>query len=116
MLRAPVLALRAGDLASVGALMARISQHAAQRWVERINPRMTLGEAEAAMMLSARAIDVAAAFGATGIRLACGARLVLSGDCVVTVKAAWRQQISATRHKCIRRKARADAMARNGRA
>ena len=96
--------------------MARISQHAAQRWVERINPRMTLGEAEAAMMLSARVIDVAAAFGATGVRLACGARLVLSGDCVVTVKAAWRQQISATQHKRNRRKARVDAMAGSGRA
>lgn len=109
MLCPEVLGLRTGDLAAVGALMARISQHAAERWVERIAPGMTLGEAEAAMMLSAHAIDVAAAFGADKVVLGSGARLCLCGDVVVTVKAAVRQRASRTAIKRWRRVARGNA-------
>ena len=66
--------------------MAFVTQHAAERYVERVNPELTVEQAKAAMMASARAIDTAAAFGASCVRLGNGARLMLQGDVVVTIK------------------------------
>lgn len=101
-----MLGVRRGHVVPVGTLMARISQHAAERYVERIAPGMTLGEAEAVMMRSAAAIDLAAAFGATGVRLPCGARLVLRGGVVVTVRGKFCTYASDTMMKRWRRQAK----------
>lgn len=106
MLRAPVLGLRAGDLAAVGALMAIITQHAAMRYVERVAPTLTIEQARAVLTRSMPAIDRAIAFGASGIRLPCGARLVLRDDMVVTVRNKMSLQVSATMFKRWRRNAR----------
>lgn len=65
--------------------MASVSQHAAIRWCERVNPRASVDDAHATIMSSATIIDIAADFGADTIILGCGARLKLKGDVVATV-------------------------------
>lgn len=62
-----------------------ITAHAATRWCERVNPRLTPVEAVTALRAYERAVDRAAAFGCECVKLGCGARLVLKGDAVVTV-------------------------------
>ena len=64
-----------------------VSQHSAQRYVERIAPHMSLAEARAEIASHARAIEIAAQFGAPVVRLGNGAKLVLQQDTVVTVVA-----------------------------
>ncbi len=66
--------------------MARITTHAVQRYIERFEPRLSQEQARDVLVASSRAIDVAAAFGATMVKLSNGARLVLVGDVVTTVK------------------------------
>ena len=66
--------------------MAIVTTHAAERYVERFARHLTLDQAVVEIMLSAAIIDAAAAFGATCIKLANGARLMLAQDRVVTVK------------------------------
>lgn len=66
--------------------MAYVTAHAAQRYVERIAPHLTADQAKQEIMRSAAAINRAAAFGASIIRLGNGARLCLEGDAVTTVK------------------------------
>ncbi|MFN3943912.1 MAG: hypothetical protein ACK4K7_03135 [Allosphingosinicella sp.] len=61
-----------------------VTAHARQRWCERIDPRATLEEAAAAMQLSSRAVEIAAAFGCRVVRTG-AAKLVLEGETVVTV-------------------------------
>lgn len=61
----------------------RVTRHAAQRYVERVNPRLTL--AEAIDVLQAPLIQRAAAFGAAYVRLGTGQRVALQGSVVVTV-------------------------------
>lgn len=65
-----------------------VSLHAAERYVERVAPGLDIHQDEDAMLASARAVDAAARFGCPTVRLGCGARLILSGDTVVTVLAA----------------------------
>lgn len=62
-----------------------VSQHAALRFVERIAPHMSLAEARAEIASHARAIEIAAQFGAPVVRLGNGAKLILKADTVVTV-------------------------------
>lgn len=62
-----------------------ISHHAAQRWIERVNPRATMPEAYAAIQSYARVIRIAIGFGARCVRLACGAKLIIAGGVVCTV-------------------------------
>ena len=66
--------------------MAIVTTHAAERYVERFAPHLTLDQAAAEIMRSAAVIDAAAAFGAHCVKLANGARLVLQHDRVATVK------------------------------
>jgi hypothetical protein len=66
--------------------MAVVTHHAAERYVERIAPGTSITSAYFAIMASAETIDIAAAFGAREVRTPRGARLVLEGDTVVTVK------------------------------
>lgn len=66
--------------------MAFVTQHAAQRYIERIDTTLDIDQARAFIMLSAKTIDFAAEFGATAVKLANGARLALQGDVVATVK------------------------------
>ncbi len=66
--------------------MAVVTHHAAERYVERFAPHLTPAEATTEIMLSASAIDIAAAFGAHCVKLANGARLMLQSDRVTTVK------------------------------
>ncbi len=65
--------------------MAAVSARAQNHWIERVNPRATLDEAHAAIMSSARIIDLAADQGCDTVILGCGARLKLKGDLVATV-------------------------------
>jgi hypothetical protein len=62
-----------------------VTQHAVERYQERIDPRLTPAEARAAIQASARAVEVAARFGCRSVRQGCGAKLILVGDAVVTV-------------------------------
>ena len=66
--------------------MAWVTQHAAERYVERVDPALTIGQAKAQIMKSAKVIDTAAAFGASCVVLGNGARLMLQGDVVATIK------------------------------
>lgn len=66
--------------------MAHVSLHAAGRYVERVAPDLTLEQARLTILAHASAIDCAAAFGAKAVRIANGARLVLQGDVVTTIK------------------------------
>lgn len=60
-----------------------VSLHAAQRYCERVNPRLTI--AEAIDELQSTAIRKAAEFGAPYVKLGTGQRIVLQGWSVVTV-------------------------------
>jgi hypothetical protein len=61
-----------------------VYHHACERYQQRVEP-CTLDEAKARIMAAHRAIKAAAGFGCSIVRLACGARLVLDGENVVTV-------------------------------
>ena len=67
-----------------------ITKHAAERYCKRIDPTLTLGEAYAAIGVSAPAIRIAATFGCSTVIQPSGARLKLEGDRVVTVVTAYR--------------------------
>lgn len=62
-----------------------VTRHAAQRYCERVDQRISLNEAYAAILTHSPAILAAGRFGCRVVRLGCGARLVLSGVTVVTV-------------------------------
>lgn len=62
-----------------------VTQHAAERWVERVAPHFTIDQAKAEIRTHTAMIIVAANFGATTIKLGCGARLILEERNVVTV-------------------------------
>lgn len=62
-----------------------ITQHAAQRWCERVNPAASPDSAVAEIEAYRPVVERAAAFGCTRVRLGIGARLVLAGSTVVTV-------------------------------
>ena len=65
-----------------------ISLHARQRYVERINPALTLDQAADAIRGHTRALDAAESMNSrVFIRLASGARFLVEGDRVVTVLA-----------------------------
>jgi hypothetical protein len=63
--------------------MIHVTRHAAERFLERVDGRLTLAEAIEA--LSSPAIQRAAQFGAPCVRLGTGQRVVLEGWHVVTV-------------------------------
>lgn len=64
----------------------KISAHAAQRYIERVDGSLSTEQARAAIMASARVLEIAVKFGAGCVKLDNGARLILEGDVVVTVK------------------------------
>lgn len=61
----------------------RVTRHAAERCLERVNPRLTLAEAIDA--LSSTAIRRAVEFGAPYVKLGTGQHVALEGSTVVTV-------------------------------
>lgn len=62
-----------------------VTMHAAERWVERVNPALTVSEARSAIAAHTSAIETAIAFGAHVVRIGTGQKLVIEGDTVVTV-------------------------------
>ena len=62
-----------------------ISQHAALRYCERVEPGATVAQARAAIRSHAHAIEAAIKVGCCSIRLGCGARIILKGCEIVTV-------------------------------
>lgn len=62
-----------------------VTTHAAQRYVERVNPRLTEAEAAATIMSAERAITCAASIGCHVIKMANGAKLMVRDNRVVTV-------------------------------
>lgn len=62
-----------------------VTSHAAQRWIERIQPGATLTDAYAAIQAHAQVIRIAIDFRARCIRLGCGAKLILADGVVATV-------------------------------
>jgi hypothetical protein len=92
--------------------MAYVSTHAAQRYVERFDRRLSVEQARELLMRSATVIDAASRFGARSVKLANGARLMLRGDVVATVKQAHKERkapASRTMLKRWRRRAAAEA-------
>ena len=67
-----------------------ISVHAAQRWIERVEPTASRATARAAIRSHARAIEAAIELGCRCVRLPCGARIVIAPASaeVVTILAA----------------------------
>lgn len=61
----------------------RVTRHAAERYLERVNPRLTMTEAIEA--LTTPIIARAAQFGAPYVKLGTGQHVVLEGSVVVTV-------------------------------
>jgi hypothetical protein len=60
-----------------------VTRHAAERYLERVNPRLTMADAIDA--LSSPTIRRDAEFGAAYVRLGTGQRVALDGFVVVTV-------------------------------
>ena len=75
-----------------------ITAHAASRFVERIDPALTVDQARDAIRAHEPMIARAADFGCSAIKLGCGARLVLDGLSVVTVVAPERQRRRVSRY------------------
>lgn len=63
-----------------------VSNHACQRFCERVRP-CSIDEAKAAIMSHQKALEAAVKFGAEVVRCGDGSRLVLQGESVVTVYA-----------------------------
>lgn len=64
--------------------MIHVYQHAVRRYQERVCA-CSYEDAKAAILTARRGIEAAASIGCQVVRLACGARLVLEGENVVTV-------------------------------
>jgi len=62
-----------------------ISRHAVERWIERVDPTADIDAAIAAIEQHKSAVEAGIRFKARRIKLGCGARLVLSGETIVTV-------------------------------
>jgi hypothetical protein len=66
-------------------MSAHVTRHAAERWIERVNPCATLDQAKAEIRRHERAIVLAASIGCRVVRLSHRHRLILDGENVVTV-------------------------------
>lgn len=62
-----------------------VSAHAAERWIERVDPSATIPQARSAIQSHSRAIEAAISIGAPVVRLGNGWKLVVREDVVVTV-------------------------------
>jgi hypothetical protein len=62
-----------------------VTHHACQRYVERVAPQLSLAEAAEQIKSHERAVECAADFRCTTVKLGNGARLILAGAVVVTV-------------------------------
>ena len=65
--------------------MIEVTHHAAQRYVERVNPALSLDEVRREIMSHERAIMVAIRERCECVRLGCGAKLIVREGRVVTV-------------------------------
>lgn len=66
--------------------MIHVSRHACERWVQRVDPSMTLEQAKAEIETHREAILAAAAFGARCVVVSRRIRLMLAGTVVTTIK------------------------------
>lgn len=66
-----------------------ITEHAKHRYIERVDGRLTIEQAEAEIAKAERGINTAAQFGCHSVKLGNGAHLRLQGDVVVTVIGRW---------------------------
>jgi len=62
-----------------------ITVHASERYVQRVNPALTVSQARSAIAAHTPAIECAIKFGAHVVRIGTGQKLVIEGDTVVTV-------------------------------
>lgn len=65
--------------------MIHVAHHAAERYVERVNPRLTIAEAVDAIRRHTRVIEIAIRERAPIVKLGSGQKLVLKGGAIVTV-------------------------------
>ena len=65
--------------------MIEVTAHAAERYIERVEPALTYEQARAKLLTFERAVTAAAGFGCKVVRLGNGGKLVLDGARVVTV-------------------------------
>lgn len=76
-----------------------ISTHAAQRYVERIDPSATIAEARDAIRSHARAIEAAVSMGCRSVRLGSGVRLVIEpADAVVLTVLPAQPKVRSVQH------------------
>lgn len=66
--------------------MIHVTANAIQRYQECIDPTLTRDEARARIEASSPAIECACRFGAEIVRQACGARLLVRDNAVITIK------------------------------
>jgi predicted O-methyltransferase YrrM len=62
-----------------------VTLHAAERYRERVEPALTVPEAISRIRTAEKAVECAAGFGCSTVRLGNGAKLILDGVSVVTV-------------------------------
>lgn len=62
-----------------------ITDHAVQRYIERIRPALTPAQARAELAGAEKVVAIAAAFGCRVVRLDNGGHLLLDGDVILTV-------------------------------
>lgn len=74
--------------------MAILTQHAFERYVERIDGSATYPEVADMVRGADEAIATAARFGCSVVRLGNGVKLVLDGENVVTVLSRWQTSIA----------------------
>lgn len=65
--------------------MIHVTLHAAQRYVERVNPRLSVSEAVEAIRRHGPVIEIAIRERAPIVKLGTGQKLVLKGGAIVTV-------------------------------
>lgn len=65
--------------------MIQVTTHAADRYIERVDPSLSYERAREALLAFAPIVRRAAEFGCSTVRIGCGAKLVLEGETIVTV-------------------------------
>lgn len=62
-----------------------VSLHAAQRWIERIDPRLDIVGAKAAILQHRDIIELGIRMKACAVILGTGTRLIIQNDTIVTI-------------------------------
>lgn len=66
-------------------MMIHVTQHACERWIERVDPLASIETARLAILAHEPMLNAAVNFGCHQVNLGCGARLLLKGHTVTTV-------------------------------